>query len=202
MATEEKKEEKKEEKAKLPPLPEVKVGVRQFHIKGDETAEDSKGVLLSFDEVPISRGKDKDTGESKRGQVYLAPLNESVTNLVAAWGEKKVMEVFIQPRMKQLFQGLMAEATDAESGVFDEVDFIKLCNELSARGESIVELRERQLDLADQMAKYDFNNPEHIPILMRIAKQIKQTTEGIRNKKRKTKADKEAEAQAEAQVAA
>ncbi len=184
---------------KLPPLPPIKIGAKKFNIK---SADDKEPVLLAFDEVPISRGKDKETGESKRGQTYLAPLNESLNNIVSTWGEEKIMDVFVRPRMKLLFQNLMNEATDDETGEFDEAEFIKLVGELSARGETIQELLARQFELADEMSQFDVANPEHIPILLRIARQIKATSDGIRQKKRKTKADKEAEASASAAVAA
>lgn len=179
----------KEEKPKLPPLPPVKKNAKQFTIKADKAA----GALLSFDELPIKRGE-------SRGTVYYAPLSVSIDDLVKAYGEENVMDAFIRPRMKLLFQNLVDEATD-DDGIFNEEEFLKLANELSARGESIKELFARQSELAEEMTQYDFSNPEHLPILQRIAKQMKSVRDGIKQKKRKTKEDQEAEA-AQAKVAA
>src|ERR1051326_3690402 len=173
---------KKEVKPKLPPLPPAKIGAKKFAIRAE-------GAMLPFDEVPIERGE-------SRGQVYLVPTSASLAELTSAFGEQKVLETFVHPRMKIMFQNFMDEATSDE-GVFSEDDFIKLTNELSARGDTFKELFERQSALAEEMTQYDFENSEHIPILQRIARQMKTISEALKaKKKKKSKEDQEAESAA------
>lgn len=100
-----------------------------------------------LEDVEIKRGDDK-------GKKYFAPINWKLQDLINFYngedgdeGIKLVTEILIT-KWRQYCQGWSAEATDKNTGTFDEAAFLSMFAKCSARGESVKDIIEKMKDAA------------------------------------------------------
>ena len=130
--------------------------------------------------------------------------NWKLADYVNIWGEKRVMEVFVSPRAKQLFAAFTGEATAKE--VIDPVtkektveteddpatiqrDFSELFSTLSLRGDTIASLNERLSEILGDDGEgngelMDAIDKEDMVYAKTLREEVKQLRLAIESKRR------------------
>jgi len=146
-------------------------------------------IKVNETELPLAQKIIK-RGDNKGAQYYaLDKERVTIALLSAAYGEKKLLENLILPKLQTMFQGYNTEATD-DNGNFSEEEFQGFASQLSARGESIGDIQERIMECIDAADKTD--DPTEIKSILMQMSALK---EAMEKKRRKTAADKVAEAE-------
>lgn len=114
------------------------------------TLTNSSGKTLVLEEHKIKKGLGKG--------VYLAP-NFTTTNLGAIlefYGEKKIWEDIVIPKLKQQYNGITKEAVSENGSDVQKIEreIQRMATELSQRGESMKALVQRKNELNEELASY------------------------------------------------
>lgn len=130
-------------------------------IKNPETGQENS--LTIVEHVP-TKGRGKDIPRFQIEGISGKKGNDLLTLLVNIWGADKVAQVFVKPRLNQLFSVLTEEATTKERKEVDgkEVvvketdegiikrDFQEMLAVLSSRGETLAALNARLAEIQDE----------------------------------------------------
>lgn len=165
-----------------------------------ETAQQTPVAVITRNgiDLPLFETEIKRAGEDKKGVKYPAPDKKWLAqNLdkVTQWIGPDQIASWVNGKLKQQFQGLFEEACepkdptkpdgDVDYATFNLEDFIKLATELSPRGESMNDLKDRQADLLAQMIELDMDNPDDVQLYKKFAAEAKGIKTAIESKRRK-----------------
>lgn len=146
-------------------------------------------VEIPLEEFEVKRG-------DKKGEKYFAPDSSvGVSTLLEAWGEEKIMDAILGPKIKQMFKNWTREATSDE-GFLDFDQLVQMASAMSARGEPLKVIQERILEVIAKLTKPNLAPEE----LQHLVQKLSKLREDAMNKRRKTDDDDDDEVASAAPV--